>query len=705
MDQTIDGNYDQTANVLGLDDGITEEKPSTYWGDLDGDDLGVAIVDRFERLREWQSANGLLRGWRLKLHYYHNEYRTNYEIPHLPILQQWGSQGEFQFVSINVLRSILKTILASVVQNPPSFQPRAVNADADAMEAASLYQGVLDYYSRDLRLPAKINKAAEMGLVVDQSYVLVEWDPMARDGQEPEEGPAGIWTGAPRIKVLTPWDVCYDMTKESWSDLDYVIVRDWVDKERLKSQFPEYADDIEGCRLKAQVVNANHEYEGLTRYELSTMSDMSNDVQVFKLFHKSTSYMPNGRFCMALENGKLLFESPVGLMYPRLPVERFVPDEQVDLLAGYSPINELLGVQESINAIASAITTNANNYSNQYIAVEQGTDLNPRTLANGHTIIEYPPGRNPPQGINLTAIPPTLFQHLKELQGYMESVPGVSNASRGQAPGANSTGSAMLFLAGQTTQNQGAMSANYAAFCASVMTSLLHVLRVFGRTERTINVMGKTVASRTIVLAEALKDFDEVVVDLTNPILSTPQGRMGFATQMMQFGNATPMEALQVATSGNLGPAVDPAREEQYELQSENEWLMDGQEILVNALDNHQQHIQMHQRLFATPWLRNPAIAAKLGIQNASQIMTIIQQHIMQHMQFMQGNQTNQIATTAGQQPGQPETPPQPALGHAPPAPPPNGAAPVNAPAQGQQAQVGSHLPNMPTMPHPQQGG
>jgi hypothetical protein len=79
--------------------------------------------------------------------------------------------------------------------------------------------------------------------------------------------------------------------------------------------------------------------------------------------------------------------------------------------------------------------------------------------------------------------------------------------------------------------------------------------------------MDRNVASKTIVLAETLKDFDEVTVRLTNPVLNTPSGRLGFAQQVMQFGSATPAQALQVATSGNLGPAVDPQRELEYSLR------------------------------------------------------------------------------------------------------------------------------------------
>ena len=189
-----------------------EANPSNYWALLDGDDLGSAIIDRFTRFREWQSSNGLLKGWRLKLHYYHNEYRANAEIPHLSILQEWGAQGEYQFLSINVLRSLLKTVLSSVIQNPPAYQTRAVNSDADALESAALYQGVLDYYTRDLGLAKKIAKSVEMGVVVDQGFVMVEWDAFAVDGDSPQQDPS-IWKGAPRLVSLSPWDVCYDPLK------------------------------------------------------------------------------------------------------------------------------------------------------------------------------------------------------------------------------------------------------------------------------------------------------------------------------------------------------------------------------------------------------------------------------------------------------------------------------------------------------------
>jgi hypothetical protein len=51
---------------------------------------------------------------------------------------------------------------------------------------------------------------------------------------------------------------------------------------------------------------------------------------------------------------------------------------------------------------------------------------------------------------------------------------------------------------------------------------------------------------------------------------------------------------------------------------------------MVIALDNHEQHIAAHTRLFSTPWLRKPDLAQQLDIANAPQIMQMIQQDIQQ---------------------------------------------------------------------------
>jgi len=166
------------------------------------------------------------------------------------------------------------------------------------------------------------------------------------------------------------------------------------------------------------------------------------------------------------------------------------------------------------------------------------------------------------------------------------------------------------------------------------------------------------------------------------------------------------MQAQQVATSGNLGPAIDPAREAQFSLDLENEALLMGKAVQVFALDDHEAHVMQHKRLLNTPWIRQPDLAEKLGLTQAPQVLQAIMNHINEHMQMLQGNMQNQAAMGGGP-PGAIPPPQSAVMGHAQPPPGPAPGASPMAPAQGQAVAAHTQMPGppgppqQPTMPGP----
>ena len=67
---------DLTAQLLGQSQQDDPQPFGNYWLYMDGTSLETAVVDRARRFRESQSADGLLRGYRLKTAYFFNEYRA-----------------------------------------------------------------------------------------------------------------------------------------------------------------------------------------------------------------------------------------------------------------------------------------------------------------------------------------------------------------------------------------------------------------------------------------------------------------------------------------------------------------------------------------------------------------------------------------------------------------------------------------------------
>jgi lipoprotein NlpI len=65
-----DTGYDLTAQLLGQNQQDDPQPFRNYWLHMDGKSHETAAVDRARRFRESQSADGLLRGYRLKTTYY-----------------------------------------------------------------------------------------------------------------------------------------------------------------------------------------------------------------------------------------------------------------------------------------------------------------------------------------------------------------------------------------------------------------------------------------------------------------------------------------------------------------------------------------------------------------------------------------------------------------------------------------------------------
>src|SRR5260370_519673 len=85
--------------------------------------------------------------------------------------------------------------------------------------------------------------------------------------------------GAPRAKGVVGGGVIWDFTKRGWSDRDGCMVRDWVPRQKVLSQFPELADAIKTAKTRGQVMQSNSDLESNTRYYINNSFDMSEDIQ------------------------------------------------------------------------------------------------------------------------------------------------------------------------------------------------------------------------------------------------------------------------------------------------------------------------------------------------------------------------------------------------------------------------------------------
>lgn len=133
------------------------------------------------------------------------------------------------------------------------------------------------------------------------------------------------------------------------------------------------------------------------------MFGTSDDIAVYHFWHKRDAALPNGRYVVLLEDGTVLFDGD--LPYESIPVRRITTGDLMGTSFGYSPMFDLLVLQEAIDALYSAVATNQMTFGVQLIMAMKGQDIDYKQMARGLSFLEYTNPDGKPEPLNLTHTP------------------------------------------------------------------------------------------------------------------------------------------------------------------------------------------------------------------------------------------------------------------------------------------------------------
>lgn len=588
-----------------------------------------------------------------------------------------GEQGELVGLPVNHFRNIAQHMLNLITANRPTMEARAINTDYKSLSQTYLANGILDYYMREKKLEDVIRQATEMAIVLGTGFVRMEWNATAGElyDFDPETGEKNF-EGELEFTNLSPFDVVFDGTKETW-DHEYIIVRSFQNKFNLAAKYPELAERIKGMQTKNYA----------SQYRLSVFSnDSTDDIPVYEFFHERTEALPEGRYVMFLDDDLVLLDLP--LPYRQIPVFRISAGEYMGTPYGYSPMFDLFPLQEAANSLYSTIMTNQSAFGVQNLFVPRGADLDINSLEGAMNIIE---GNAKPEPLNMTATPPEVFKFVEMLVQGMETISGISSVTRGNPEASLKSGTALALVQSMSLQFMSGLQHNYVKLIEGIGTALINILKDYAKTPKTVALVGRNNRS---LLKEFTGDdigaINRVIVTVGNPLARTTAGRVQMAEQMLQMGLIkNPQEYFQVINTGSIETMYENDMTEMLLIKKENEFLMDGREVLADMLDSHTIHIMEHRTVMADPELRmNP------------ELRMVVQQHIQEHIDYLR-NADPDLLMLIGQQPLQnpmaPQMPPGMPMG---PGIPPMGAggpmAQQNVPNLDQMMMQQSGMPPMP---------
>lgn len=715
-------------------DDYQEPEESDYVWHLPQEEVGEEVINFAKGFFEYLRQSNRIDAWTKRINYYNGRYQGQ-GASFQEGLVRTGSQGQYTRISSNHFRSILQTQMGTITANPISFDYHATNTDYASTQMAAFWRTIGDYYRKHKQFKELGDRVKEYAILVDDGYMMLEWD----QNEFSQRQPMANTPGDVKATILLPIDVIFDPYKGGFQDHDFMIVRQRVPRQLLITLYPEYADIIKG--LSSAIDYEQQEFlNALFDNNWMSMSDLNDDVTIFKFFHEKTSYMPMGRYCVVLSDGTCVFDHDEGLPYSEIPLERYAPRDRVGSPFGRSPAADLVGLQEAINLIDGSNLSNIEATALQYIAVEGGTEVDISQLKAGLTLFKHPVGSKPPQGLNLTQLSQHVIQYREMLVQQMHQIVGVSEVSRGQVSNNLHSGSALAFAASTTAQGMGPALENAASFDARVQTLLLKILSQFADQERNIIIAGVDNSARSTFSAKNLDGFDRVTAEVGNPITSTPAGQANMAKELLEQRMIDPQQYITVLKTGNLEPALQNPREKMALIQAENEMIMNlDSRVHVSKTDDHHAHMDgllciLNNRDYRYSSDPRNAQVYMLAIQHYQEHEEAIAQQQQQQQQGLQplapqvhNLEEHKKALMAGAvvpggpppggfpgqpQPGAPNGPPHAPQPHMTPAgahmsgapnarPIPTSTVAVNNPASAQAAAAGTHMPNMPAMPKP----
>ena len=593
-----------------------------------------------------------------------------------------GEQGELVKLPVNLFRNLARHLHSMITANRPVLEARAINSDYKSLSQTYLANGILDYYMREKGLEEHVADAAEMAIVLGSSFLKMEWNAMAGEIHDTNvDNDEPVYEGELEFSLLSPLDVVVDGTKENWNSHEWVMTRSFVNRFNLIAKYPEKADRIAAVEPK----------NGFSNYRLSVFSnDDTDDIAVYEFFHKKTGAMPNGRYMLFLADDIVLLDLPIP--YRMIPVFRLCPTTIMGTPYGYTDMFDVFPMQQALNSLYSSIMTNQNAFNVQSLYVPRGADINHAALVGGMNIIE---GNAKPESINLTATAPETFNFLSIISQAMESQVGVSSVTRGSPEASLRSGNALALVQSMSLQFQTPFQKNYVKFLERIGTSLIDILKEYATTPKLISLVGK---NKKPLLKEftgdMIGDIKRVVVDVGNPLSRTTAGKLEIANNLLQQGAIKdPRHYFMVLETGNIDTMIEGEMADLLLIQSENEWLLEGKDVMAYPLDLHRLHIMEHRAVISDPELRgNPELARKVN------------DHIQEHVRMLK-EVSPDLLQLIGEQPLTPIAPPE-AGGVLPPGPmtqdqskaAAGNVAPMDPTQMGPQAGPAQQLPEQPTV-------
>ncbi len=509
-----------------------------------------------------------------------------------------GVQGELVRMFTPQARVMIRQLVTIVTKTPLAAQCVAQTSGDDVVADVKLGNAICDQLIERERLDVKGDQLVEGSLVLGQAFTKTTWrTDRGRQHAVADDGSI-VYEGEVSIELATAFDTFYDVTIPQWDQVDWVVVRGQKNRYNLMTEHPEMAGEL------AKIPSVREERGPNTWFDYTLSED--DYIYVYELFAKPSPSLPRGRYMVYADSKCILVDGDNP--YRCIPVEPLCPERVMGTGLGYPQFTNLMACQEMLDNTLSAIATNQSQFAVQSIAIPRGAGVNVQEL-NGMRFVSFTPqnvpGGGKPEPLQLSATAPETFKFADILKTQMLEMSNINGALRGTPPPGVTSGVAIATLSANAIEFTSTVSKAYVQCMEKTlmhalnaykrMSQVPHVVAVKGRNSQSYDrdFEGKDVAS-----------IGGVKINITNPILQTVGGRIEIAEKLMGMPREIWPDYVSILEGRPLSDIYKTELSQEDLIHSEDEKLLQGDDVIALSTDDHPKHVQSHAGLLNDPNVR-----------------------------------------------------------------------------------------------------
>lgn len=534
---------------------------------------------------------------------------------------------------INKIRPIIRREIAKVTAQKPSFTVvPATNEDEDYY-AAKVGEQVLESCYHDYEIP-KINRSrawwtALCGTGFNKCY----WD----DNKIlPDKGKADPFTGRPQsikgdicVQNVIPLHIYVpDLMEQDINNQPYVF--------HVFTKTKEWIELYYGVQVSSKVKTRAIEGDILENafFDISGLKQVKDEQYLcIEAWIKPGGHklFPQGGMALIIGDQLVKVYEQYPYSHGEYPFIKFdhIPSGQ---FYGHSTIEDLIPLQKELNRTRSQIVEAKNLMAKPKLLYAKGSiEPNKITTEPGQAI-PYEPGLGTPIPLPMSNLPAYVSEEVMRINQDMDDISGQHEISRGTTPSQVTAATAISYLQEQDDTLISETISNEEDGMAKLGRMILIFAIDYWNEERLIKVAGKDESFDVMYLkGSKLRGNTDVRVEAGSALPSSKAARQALLVDLYKMGvwAQNPSEFLRIMDLRGLDKVLADYKVDISQAQRENIKMAAGMQININDFDNHELHLEYHNRYSKTQEYE----------MLPDQVKALIVTHREQHQKAIQVNQ------------------------------------------------------------------